>query len=990
MKNECGKLHIPNYSVSCCLRHLLEMSKYAEMQTQIKKYSKLLLITLNHSYRENSLNFQSMKLDLVLLLLDVLSKYISHFFLINKFEYSKLLCIIAIKTIRETVYKTNPEIILRENAINNNIACLYESKGKYTKAYKYISYNKKYIATSSHIDNAILFNNLIRIALKANKTNDINEYIEQMKNCLFIEMKRSKETMMKQTSNNNIYEANSFLSEKNILISFLMYNLGIILEKVNQISKSKEIFIKGYEFSMSTIGEHHFYTNKYLTKITASISKNFIEDLNENRYQHKYKEISSEDSEKENMLMLQSGSKIYSSDEKLTDDLLDKINVIYDYVVSQKGFCNSEQKHSASETEPSVSVNNEKKRPSAYEKFKQILKPIIKKIIDEHEGEHKRKSAQDLISEVLEEFQTEKNNSKNEDTNKEKKRSANKTPKIKSVFERVLGKTFGDRKPKKEGTFSMMIGDLYKMKFEEKVNDISQPSTTISKAPLQELTEPINNNSNIILTPRNFLKPELEQISKGITFNISKEENNEQDEFEMKPFYKVNEAYKNVVSKLKNINQKTVKFIKSKKNSENSLFNLHELLKKATEIEDSNEDPICVVAPPSERKYEFVPFYIKNPEPPNTHNSSVKEDKVTKFMKGSFHDPNSTDLLSGIQNGSKSSNRSNESNNDNDYDMELKVNNISDNEIILNTISERSEEENLFDINRLFDTYKKWSKNKAKYDIGKIFNEVIKSASEITKPILVMVPFQDKMYSIVIESKANKINFSLYLNQEINGNSISNLSIDYTKLKNIVEKLYLFNSLPSFYDINQIKTFSQLIELILVYHLTIIKKGEKFSIGLSAKSNGICGDKQITFKFLKQSCTINLLCLNSQNIFRILISNAKASNLSISIDCYCDKNSFKEIVSEVDSNSAIKEKVKLIDTYKFNETHIGKNGIVPLLMRKIQEIIKEKISVKLGKENFVDVYSELEESKWFCEIGNKCKMVKIFFFYKNNKFDYEL
>ena len=39
MKNECGKLHIPNYSVSCCLRHLLEMAKYAEMQTKIKKYS---------------------------------------------------------------------------------------------------------------------------------------------------------------------------------------------------------------------------------------------------------------------------------------------------------------------------------------------------------------------------------------------------------------------------------------------------------------------------------------------------------------------------------------------------------------------------------------------------------------------------------------------------------------------------------------------------------------------------------------------------------------------------------------------------------------------------------------------------------------------------------------------------------------------------------------------------------------------------------------
>ena len=118
-------------------------------------------------------------------------------------------------------------------------------------------------------------------------------------------------------------------------------------------------------------------------------------------------------------------------------------------------------------------------------------------------------------------------------------------------------------------------------------------------------------------------------------------------------------------------------------------------------------------------------------------------------------------------------------------------------------------------------------------------------------------------------------------------------------------------------------------------------------------------------------------------IFEISICVYKKSNLQ-------SNNSFSEIVSEVDSNIAMKEKVKILPTYKFNETHIGKNGIVPVLMRKIQEIIKEKIGIKLGKENFVDVYSELEDSKWFCEIGNNCKKVKIFFFYKNEKFDYDL
>ena len=83
MKNECNKLHEPNYTQTCCLRHLLEMAKYAEMQTKIKKYSKLLLITLNHAYRDNAFNFKQLKLDLLLNLLEVISKYISHFYMIK-------------------------------------------------------------------------------------------------------------------------------------------------------------------------------------------------------------------------------------------------------------------------------------------------------------------------------------------------------------------------------------------------------------------------------------------------------------------------------------------------------------------------------------------------------------------------------------------------------------------------------------------------------------------------------------------------------------------------------------------------------------------------------------------------------------------------------------------------------------------------------------------------------------------------------------------
>ena len=44
----CGQINFPNYLTTCCVQDLLKMSKFTEMKTQIKKYSKLLLTTLIH------------------------------------------------------------------------------------------------------------------------------------------------------------------------------------------------------------------------------------------------------------------------------------------------------------------------------------------------------------------------------------------------------------------------------------------------------------------------------------------------------------------------------------------------------------------------------------------------------------------------------------------------------------------------------------------------------------------------------------------------------------------------------------------------------------------------------------------------------------------------------------------------------------------------------------------------------------------------------
>ena len=283
MKNECGKYHYPSFSKTCCLRHLLEMSHLAQKLTLTKKYSKLLLTTLNHVYKEKAFNFSEMKLDLLLLLLDVISKFMGHFYMVQKYEYSKILGIIATKALKETDYKQHPEIIIRECAINNNISCLYEAKEKYSQAYKYICYNKKYIEYNNDFDNAVFYNNLIRICLKNNNVNEVKLYVDSFKKCLDNAITLLNNIRIKKAFENGrgtqMNGINSEYSTKIELIALMMFNFGTVLDKINNKQEAKNIYVQGYEFSISTLGEWNFYTQKLKRKIMIiNNTKEIVDD----------------------------------------------------------------------------------------------------------------------------------------------------------------------------------------------------------------------------------------------------------------------------------------------------------------------------------------------------------------------------------------------------------------------------------------------------------------------------------------------------------------------------------------------------------------------------------------------------------------------------------------------------------------------------------------------------------------------------------------
>jgi hypothetical protein len=123
--NECERHHLVNYDKTCCIKHLLMMSELAENQMMNIKYSNLLIKSLSTMLKNNAIDYETMKLDLIKLLLEVSSKFISYFFMENKFNYAKSLVKICMNACNRNALRDHPEIIIRKNAIVNNLACIY-------------------------------------------------------------------------------------------------------------------------------------------------------------------------------------------------------------------------------------------------------------------------------------------------------------------------------------------------------------------------------------------------------------------------------------------------------------------------------------------------------------------------------------------------------------------------------------------------------------------------------------------------------------------------------------------------------------------------------------------------------------------------------------------------------------------------------------------------------------------------------------------------
>ena len=113
MIQDCQNKYIPNYKKACCLKHLIILNNISEINLLDHKFGKFLLKTLNYYYKEKSDKLSNeINLDNSLKFLNIITKYISHYYFLDKIAFAKFLCKFGIKFTDSNLYKEHPYMTL--------------------------------------------------------------------------------------------------------------------------------------------------------------------------------------------------------------------------------------------------------------------------------------------------------------------------------------------------------------------------------------------------------------------------------------------------------------------------------------------------------------------------------------------------------------------------------------------------------------------------------------------------------------------------------------------------------------------------------------------------------------------------------------------------------------------------------------------------------------------------------------------------------------
>ena len=528
----------------CCLEYIIKLEEYyRDNMNEIYFYKKFIKLIYELD-KQNLFDFPNYNKDSLKKFIFILNKASCYFYIHRKIKYSKFLSNLSVK-ISQIIFKsdvnnninnqyennghTSEEIndkYLVSN-IYNNACCNYLQTFSYNKCLKFLEYSFKNIEENDINDKLIYYNNLLIVKAKNIINYDnINIEIKALEKLI-----KSRKEFFNNLYGDNLYCNNGENSEK----------IKIKLKSNDLIRLNDEIKNKNLNFKLEEENKINVEKENINLKLKISNNRNprhSERDLNK-RLNNIIEKIEEFEGILQNEKIINMLKDKNTNNEKIINELNESIKLVNNKEEININNINIEN----NKTKESEIKNNENNISLPQKKEKEKISfDMLDNMIEEFKKENQEKEelSKKLIQEKKEiEKQKEKEQKKNDNNNiiinqnkenNNENQAPKKAPRIKKLFQKVIGTTHKEPKKTKLGElFQSLMGGIKEEKKEE--NDMHHQIFEEKKEEIKVQNE--KDNNFITLDDDNDINNTINNDSENVNINNSKKEEKEEKENEI-------------------------------------------------------------------------------------------------------------------------------------------------------------------------------------------------------------------------------------------------------------------------------------------------------------------------------------------------------------------------------------------------------------------------------------------------------------------------
>lgn len=237
MKHFCEKAFYPSFSFVCCVKHLIDLESYASMQMNEDIYIRIFIKHLPDILDFSKHVSEEDKKDTIGQLLTIANKYVTKLFFTQANDRAKFI----FKAILD-IASSEPESCENNEikaSLYSNIACIYQSEGKYDKAMRLL--DSAYKIAENEFSLIVIQNNLANVYFKLQQT-DLGRETTLVIYFLCIDL----------------YGKDLIEEDDAECFCFILFNCCCLLDNFYQ---------KGYSICRGLLKQSHYLTHKFYLKV---------------------------------------------------------------------------------------------------------------------------------------------------------------------------------------------------------------------------------------------------------------------------------------------------------------------------------------------------------------------------------------------------------------------------------------------------------------------------------------------------------------------------------------------------------------------------------------------------------------------------------------------------------------------------------------------------------------------------------------------------